>query len=346
MSHGCLNTRPKRGMIPAHVVRYAAPAINGKLGYAVIEQGSYQCCGVRIDGLGPEAAVATMLQARYGSARAVHLCNSYTLALASRNETYRRVLNTGDVNLADGHYVAMIGRWRGQKDLRERVYGPALMLATMDRGRDVGLRHYLYGTTPETINRLVDRLSAMYPGIDIVGAEAPPFRRITAHEEEELADRIEHAKPDIMWIGVGTPRQDEFVAQHVARLPCTLVPVGAAFDFNSGSKRSAPRLIQRMGMEWLFRFVQEPRRLWRRYLIGIPVFIWGVVLDIVRRPPELAPSATAPIAAAVAPIVGLPAPALVVAAPPVAPAARMAADGAPPGPRLLRPPAVVMSDEP
>jgi N-acetylglucosaminyldiphosphoundecaprenol N-acetyl-beta-D-mannosaminyltransferase len=307
-------------------------------------QGFYRCCGVRIDGLSPEAAVATMLQARYGYARAVHLCNSYTLALASRNEAYRRVLNAGDVNLADGHYVAMVGRWRGQKDMRERVYGPALMLATMDRGREVGLRHYLYGTTPETISRLVDRLNEMFPGIDIVGAEAAPFRRITAEEDEELADRVEKAKPDVMWVGVGTPRQDEFVAHHVARLPCTLVPVGAAFDFNSGTKRSAPRFIQRIGMEWLYRFAQEPRRLWRRYLIGIPVFIWGVLLDLVRRPAELAPPAARP-AAGVLPANRVPAPAMVVARPPDVVPRHRSADRTPENSRRLRPPAVVMSDE-
>ena len=256
----------------------------------MVERSFYRCCGVRIDGLGPDAAVQTLLESRHGLARSVHLCNSYTLALAARDDEYRRLLNTGDINLADGHYVAMVGRWRGQKDLTERVYGPQLMLATMDRGRELGLRHYLYGTTRETISRLADRLSERFPGLDIVGMEAPPFRRLTAAEEIELAGRVEEAKPDIMWVGVGTPRQDDFVATQSNRLMCTLVPVGAAFDFNSGTKKSAPALVQRMGMEWLFRFAQEPRRLWRRYLIGIPVFIGGVLVDVVRRPPELEPA--------------------------------------------------------
>src|SRR5262245_11461280 len=108
------------------------------------ERGDYMCCGVRIDGLGPEAAVRTLLESCYGVSRSAHLCNSYTLALAYRDPGYRDLLNLADINLADGHYVAMVGRWRGQADLTERVYGPTLMLATMDRGRDVGLRHYLY----------------------------------------------------------------------------------------------------------------------------------------------------------------------------------------------------------
>ena len=249
------------------------------------QRGGYVCCGVRIDGLGPPEAVRALLESRYGVARGAHLCNSYTLALASRDPVYRDLLNLGDLNFADGHYVAMVGRWRGQTDLTERVYGPTLMLATMDRGRSVGLRHYLYGTTPDTVNRLAKTLSELYPGLDIVGLEAPPFRPLDTDEEIALEARIEAAKPDILWVGVGTPRQDEFVAHHAKRFGCTVVPVGAAFDFNSGTKRAAPRLVQRMGIEWLYRFAQEPRRLWRRYLIGIPVFMWGVFVDLFRRGP-------------------------------------------------------------
>jgi N-acetylglucosaminyldiphosphoundecaprenol N-acetyl-beta-D-mannosaminyltransferase len=164
----------------------------------------------------------------------------------------------------------------------------------MDRGREVGLRHYLYGTTPATIERLATALTDRYPGLDIVGMEAPPFRPLGAHEQDELAARIEAAKPDIVWVGVGTPRQDNFVALHAQRFGCTLVPVGAAFDFNSGTKRAAPIIVQRMGMEWLFRFAMEPRRLWRRYLIGIPVFIFGVVSDLGRRKTSRAAAAHIP----------------------------------------------------
>ena len=246
---------------------------------------SYVCCGVRIDGLGPEAAVGQLLDSRYGEARGAHLCNSYTLALALRDPAYRDELNQGHLNFADGHYVAKVGRWRGQKDLTTRVYGPDLMLATMDCGRAYGLRHYLYGATAQTVTKLAESLRERYPGVEIVGVEAPPFRKLKEHEEAELAERVEHAKPDIFWVGIGTPRQDHFVARYTTRLACTVVPVGAAFDFHSGVKRPAPRLVKRMGMEWLYRFAQEPRRLWRRYLIGIPVFIAGVVTDVARKVP-------------------------------------------------------------
>ena len=167
--------------------------------------GSYLCCSVRIDGYGPDAAVAALLESRYGQARGAHLCNSYTLALALRDPAYREVLNSGDLNFADGHYVAMVGRWRGQKDLTERVYGPDLMKRTMDRGRERGLRHYLYGAKPKTVERLAEVLRERYPGVQIVGVESPPFRPLTEQEEAELAARVAEARPDILWVGTGTP---------------------------------------------------------------------------------------------------------------------------------------------
>jgi N-acetylglucosaminyldiphosphoundecaprenol N-acetyl-beta-D-mannosaminyltransferase len=226
-----------------------------------------------------------LLDSRYGEARGAHLCNSYTLALALRDPAYRDELNRGHLNFADGHYVAKVGRWRGQRDLTTRVYGPDIMLATMDRGREVGLRHYLYGASQETVTRLAESLRERFPGIEIVGIEAPPFRALREREEADLAERVARVKPDLFWVGTGTPRQDHFVARHTERLACTVVPVGAAFDFNSGVKRAAPRFIMRLGMEWLYRFAQEPKRLWRRYLIGIPVFIAGVLTDLFRRVP-------------------------------------------------------------
>jgi N-acetylglucosaminyldiphosphoundecaprenol N-acetyl-beta-D-mannosaminyltransferase len=260
-----------------------------------VRRDSYLCCGVRIDGIGPQTAVRRLLESRYGVARGAHLCNSYTLALALRDHAYRHELNTGHLNFADGHYVAMVGRLRGQRDLTERVYGPDLMLATMDQGRELGLRHYLYGATPETVNRLAEALRQRYPGVQIVGIESPPFRDLHPDEEADLFARVAQARPDVLWVGTGTPRQDRFVARYTEALRCTVVPVGAAFDFHSGNKRAAPRLIKRTGFEWLFRFALEPRRLWRRYLIGIPLFIAGVISDVGRRlparPPVIEPAA-------------------------------------------------------
>lgn len=258
---------------------------------------SFVCCGVRVDGLGPESTVRALVDSRYGVARGAHLCNSYTLALALRDHDYRDALNQGDLNLADGFYVAKVGRWRGHRDMTARAYGPEIMFATIDRGRERGLRHYLYGASPKTVARLAEVLRERYPGVQIVGTESPPFRPLNSDEERDLAARVEQARPDIMWVGIGTPRQDYFVAQYTPTLRCTIVPVGAAFDFNAGTKKSAPALVKRAGFEWLYRFFQEPRRLWRRYLIGIPTFVGGVLTDGLRRAPQLPAQPTLPGAA-------------------------------------------------
>ncbi|HEX6076230.1 MAG TPA: WecB/TagA/CpsF family glycosyltransferase [Micromonosporaceae bacterium] len=237
------------------------------------------CCRVRIDGLGRDAAVAALLDSRYGQPRRTHLCNAYTLSLALREPRYRRMLNESDVNFADGHYVAVVGRRRGQPQMTERVYGPGMMLDTLDRGRDRGLRHYLYGAAPETVAALAESLRARLPGVRIVAAESPPFRPLTDAEERDLIGRVQELRPDIFWVGLGTPKQDWFVAEYTARLATTVVPVGAAFDFWAGTKPIAPALIRRYGMEWAYRLATEPRRLWKRYLIGNPLFVYGVLTD-------------------------------------------------------------------
>lgn len=242
------------------------------------------CCRVRIDGLGRDAAVATLLDSRYGQPRRTHLCNAYTLSLALRDPDYRRLLNQSDLNLADGAPVAAVGRRRGQPQMTERVYGPGMMLHVLDRGRERGLRHYLYGSTPATVAKLAESLRVRLPGVDIVAAESPPFRPLTEAEEDDLIGRVRELRPDIFWVGLGTPKQDWFVGEYTARLQTTVVPVGAAFDFWSGTKPVAPALVRRYGMEWAYRLVTEPRRLWKRYLIGNPLFVYGVLTD--RRRPD------------------------------------------------------------
>lgn len=241
--------------------------------------GRFRCCGVLIDGHAPSTATTALLQSRYGTPRSTHLCNAYTLSLALRDEKYRSLLNEADINFSDGHYLAKVGKNRGHHAMTERVYGPDLMYNTMDAGREHGLKHYLYGASPKTVADLKTALERKLPGVTIVAAESPPFRDLTEDEVTALEKRVTETEPDVFWVGLGTPRQDEFVAQHVERLRCTLVPVGAAFDFWSGNKPMAPKFVQKNGLEWAYRLATEPRRLWKRYLIGNTAFIYGVLTD-------------------------------------------------------------------
>jgi N-acetylglucosaminyldiphosphoundecaprenol N-acetyl-beta-D-mannosaminyltransferase len=242
---------------------------------------AFRCCGIRIDAIPIDNAVnrlCTVSGANTGYA--VHLCNAWTLALARRDPSLSAALNRGDLNLPDGTPLTWIGRRIGFSNMKRRVYGPDLMLATMRAGRRQGLRHYLYGSTPEVIEALQRRLIELVPGVNIVGGESPPFRALSAKEDGELIERLRQFQPDMVWVGLGTPHQDLFVDHFRYSLDATLVAVGAAFDFISGSKSQAPTWMQDRGLEWLFRLATEPRRLWRRYLIGNALFLAGVARGV------------------------------------------------------------------
>ena len=242
---------------------------------------SFLCCGVPITPVGPTGARDLLLASTHGQGRAVHLCNAYTLSLAVRDPEFRALLSAADLNFADGHPVAAVGRRRGHAEMDTRVYGPDLMLAVLDAGRAHHLRHYLYGGTADVLRDLQERLERRFPGLIVVGSESPPFRELTAAESVAMARRIRAARADIVWVGLGTPRQDQFVATYAPTLRSTLVAVGAAFDFHAGHKRQAPTWMQRAGLEWLFRLLAEPRRLWRRYVVGNPVFVFGIARDAI-----------------------------------------------------------------
>jgi N-acetylglucosaminyldiphosphoundecaprenol N-acetyl-beta-D-mannosaminyltransferase len=162
--------------------------------------------------------------------------------------------------------------WLGPRGV-ERVYGPDLMLAVCDAGRAVGLRHFLCGGAPGVAAELQHRLTARFPRLEIAGTFTPPFRELTAHEWESLQASVARSRPDVIWVGLGSPKQEKFMARHWRDLEAgVLIGVGAAFDFHSGRVRQAPRWIQRSGFEWLFRLCMEPRRLGGRYLTTTPLF--------------------------------------------------------------------------
>ena len=167
--------------------------------------------------------------------------------------------------------LVWVGRLKGAE--MGRVYGPDLMLETCRQSAGTGARHYLYGGVPGVPDRLAEVLRARFPGIVIAGAQSPPFRELSDAELDEDAARFDAAGADLVWLGLGTPRQERRAARLAGRTRAkVLVTVGAAFDFHTGRVREAPRELQRIGLEWAYRLSQEPRRLWRRYLINVPLF--------------------------------------------------------------------------
>jgi N-acetylglucosaminyldiphosphoundecaprenol N-acetyl-beta-D-mannosaminyltransferase len=228
-------------------------------------------CGIEIAAVTPHQAAVLIVEA--AAAREplqVHLCNAYTLSLVDRDLELRHALRRADLNLADGTPVAFMLRRRGA---RGPVRGPALVPAVAKLGAPRGLRHYLWGGGSGVATEVAERLGEIDPTIVVVGCQTPPYADLDDEEVRAVAARVEAARADVLWVGLGTPRQDYLVPRISPLVNCPVVPVGAAFDFLAGRKPEAPRLLRGSGLEWLHRLISEPRRLWRRYLFGNPRFI-------------------------------------------------------------------------
>lgn len=248
----------------------------------VTPEKTLSCAGVPISSLSPTEACALLVECGVNGPAApmdVHLCNAYTLALADRNPEYRELLKGSALNLTDGMSVMWANQFlhRSQNAPRERVRGTDLFLNVVSAGNDKQLRHYLLGSTPDVLESLSNNLRRRCPAALIVGSESPPFRDLTERECEEQIQRLIKSRAQIVWVGLGTPKQDFEVIRLARQIPLVFVAVGAAFDFVAGNKREAPKWMQRAGLEWFHRMLSEPRRLWRRYLFGNARFLKAVI---------------------------------------------------------------------
>lgn len=190
-----------------------------------------------------------------------------------------KVYTESGLNTPDGMVIVWLLRKAGFKQV-DRVYGPDLLLTACAYGLDHGWRHYFYGGTPEAVDKLTTVLQERFPGLQIAGFESPPFQALTPEEDRQAAIRINAARSDIVWVGLGSPKQEQWMHQHIKQLEVpVLAGVGAAFDFLSGTKPQAPHWVQRLGLEWLYRLISEPRRLWKRYILGYPRFVWLILMQ-------------------------------------------------------------------
>lgn len=213
----------------------------------------------------------------------VSTCPVYTVMLGHERADVRAALNGATWATADGVPVVWAQRWLGGKGA-ERVYGPDLMRALCARSVERGYRQYFLGGAPGVAAQLARALGTQHPGLPVAGLACPPFRALSEAEETALVDEINATRADIVWVGLGSPKQDLWMARLRPRLEAPLlVGVGAAFDFFTGRVAQAPRWMQGAGLEWAFRLASEPRRLWRRYLIYNPKFILALAGLAVRR---------------------------------------------------------------
>lgn len=245
-----------------------------------MNNGHFTIAGVRVSAVNPKLAVETIDRLIAQRAKTyVCVVPASTVVDCSENPRYREVINAAGMATPDGMPVVWFGRAKGAAV--ERTYGPDLMLNVCDFGQKKGYRHYLYGGTTEALSSLELRLKNQFPGIKIVGSMAPPFRELSQDEDAQIVEKINAGAPDILWVGLGSPKQDFWMQAHRDKLNVPVaIGVGAAFDFLSGTKPQAPRWLRGLGLEWLFRLCCEPKRLWRRYLIGNGKFLALVTQDL------------------------------------------------------------------
>jgi len=204
-----------------------------------------------------------------------------------RDDNLRKIYNRAGLVNPDGMPIAWIARWMGHRHVSQ-VCGPDLMLTLCERSVSRGYRHFLYGGwPPQVVEQLASKLEKKFPGIQIVGKFAPPFRSLTEAEDTEITAMINGTKPDIVWVGLGAAKEEFWTVSHMGRVTASaLIGVGAAFDFHAGIKTRAPRWMSQAGLEWFFRVLTEPKRLAPRYFKDNPVFVWNVLLQALGRQPR------------------------------------------------------------
>jgi N-acetylglucosaminyldiphosphoundecaprenol N-acetyl-beta-D-mannosaminyltransferase len=242
----------------------------------------FRVLGVQVNAIQIRDVVAQMerwISDRNGS-HFVAVTGMHGVTEAQHELSFKDILNSADLVVPDGMPLLWRGRWEGYA-LTHRVSGSELMEVFCRLTGDL-YRHFLYGGAPGVPEHLAEVLTRQY-GTRVVGTYSPPFRSLTEREKQDVAARIEATNADVLWVGLSTPKQERWMAEYRERLRVpVMLGVGAAFDFHTGRVKRAPSWMRENGLEWLFRLLMEPRRLWRRYLIGGSQFVWNNSLELLR----------------------------------------------------------------
>lgn len=200
------------------------------------------------------------LQGKY-----ICLSNVHTTVMAEADGEYRKIQNAAFLALPDGSPLALVQRLRGYKEAR-KVPGPDLMSALWKKTENTEISHYFYGSTQETIDALGKKLKEKYPWMKIAGMESPPFGALSEKEDQEAVERINQSGASIVWVGLGAPKQEKWMYEHREKVHALMLGVGAGFDFHAGTVKRAPAWMREHYLEWLYRLMQDPGRLWKRYV--------------------------------------------------------------------------------
>jgi len=205
-----------------------------------------------------------------------------TIVDCQKDAKYCEIVNNAGMVTPDGMPVVWMGKLKGNQTI-QRTYGPDLMRDFCQLSQQKKYRHYFYGGTELSIEKLKKNFKKQFPDLTIAGFFSPPMRSVGEPEEENILNQINAAKPDVLWVGLGSPKQDYWMANHRDKLEVpVMIGVGAAFDFFAGIKPQAPLWMRRSGLEWVFRLCSEPKRLWKRYLVGNTIFICLILKDFLQ----------------------------------------------------------------
>lgn len=203
--------------------------------------------------------------------------NVHTTVTSYEDAAYCAIQNGGLMAIPDGGPLSTVGQKRGHKNM-ERTTGPSLMGEIFEISAEKGYRHYFYGSKEETLELLHQKLTDKYPGIQIAGMYSPPFRPLTKEEDKAIIEKINETKPDFVWVGLGAPKQEKWMAAHQGKINGLMIGVGAGFDYYAENIKRAPEWMQKHNLEWAYRLIQDPKRLFKRYLVTNTKFIWNAMI--------------------------------------------------------------------
>ncbi len=209
----------------------------------------------------------------------VCVCPNHTIMESQKDPKLRKIVNSADIATPDGMSIVLASRILGHYEVKQ-VTGTDLMLAFSELSNEKGYTQFYYGGADDVPQKLAENMLKRFPKLKIVGGYSPPFRSLTTEEDKSIVEMINNVKPDVIWVGLGMPKQELWIGEHLGLIDThVMIGVGAAFDFISGKKKRAPKWIQKIGFEWLYRLIQEPKRLWRRNLYH-PLFFFELFLQI------------------------------------------------------------------
>lgn len=240
-----------------------------------------------IDAIGWDEVVSRIASwAAHRQSRVVALCNVHSVVTASQEPAFQTVLSQADLALPDGAPVAWALRREGFSE-QQRINGPDLTWRYLQVAEQLGQSVFFYGSTQDTLDRLMVTIKDSFPKLKIVGMESPPYRELSAEEDQAYVDQINQSGANVLFVGLGCPKQEAWMAAHRGRIKAVMLGVGAAFDYHAGTIQRAPVWMQKIGMEWFHRLLSEPRRLFKRYTVTNSIFIYRMIKNLLLGNPSV-----------------------------------------------------------